>query len=138
MQKIEPSEIDNSESLTRDIQDFWSRNVNAERMMGNPVTQSTRGKEKYFSELEAQRYRSHRHLLPWINSMQKDKSVLELGCGIGMDTFSMAKNDLQVTALDLTEIGISTAKNRFQKSNYKGTFLVMPLSKPTYLRASCR
>jgi len=124
MQKIEPSEIDNSESLTRDIQDFWSRNVNAERIMGNPVTQSTRGKEKYFSELEAQRYRSHRHLLPWINSMQKDKSVLELGCGIGMDTFSMAKNDLQVTALDLTEIGISTAKNRFQKSNYKGTFLV--------------
>lgn len=124
MDNIEPSDIENHESLTRDIQDFWSRNVNAERIMGNSVSQSSRGEDKYFEELETQRYRSHRHLIPWINSMHEGKTVLELGCGIGMDTFSMAKNGLKVTALDLTEIGVSTAKNRFQKCNFEGSFLV--------------
>ena len=84
--------------------------MNAERIMGNSVTNSARGDEKYFADLETQRYRSHLHLLPWINSMQKGKSVLELGCGIGMDTFSMAKNGLNVTALDLTEVGVSTCE----------------------------
>lgn len=124
MRNIEPSDIKDRPSLTRDIQDFWTRNVNAERIMGNTISQSERGEEKYFAELEAQRYRSHRHLIPWINSMKAGKSVLELGCGIGMDTFSMAKNGLRVIALDLTEVGVTTAKNRFQKCNFNGSFLV--------------
>ena len=124
MNNIEPSDTKYRESLTRDIQDFWSRNVNAERIMGNPVSQSSRGEDNYFAELETQRYRSHRHLIPWINSMNEGKTVLELGCGIGMDTFSMAKNGLKVTALDLTEVGVTTAKNGFQKSTLNGSFLV--------------
>lgn len=123
MRNIEPPNTEDSPTLTSDIRDFWSRNVNAERIMGNTVSLEQRGGEKYFEELEAQRYRSHYHLKPWINSMDKGKSVLELGCGIGMDTFSMAKNGLNVTALDLTEVGVQTAKNRFEKSKFNGSFL---------------
>ena len=55
--------------------------------------------------------------------MGTGKSVLEIGCGRGMDTFAMAKNGLNVTALDLTEVGVKTAKNRFEKSKYNGSFL---------------
>ncbi len=124
MHNIEPSNIKDRPTLTREIKDFWSRNVNAERIMGNPISQYSRGEDNYFAELESQRYRSHRHLIPWINSMKTGKTVLELGCGIGMDTFVMAKNGLGVTALDLTHVGVKTAKNRFQKCNLNGSFLV--------------
>jgi ubiquinone/menaquinone biosynthesis C-methylase UbiE len=123
MRNIEPSNIKDHPSLTKDIRDFWSRNVNAERIMGNTISQEQRGGEKYFAELEDQRYRSHRHLGPWINSMETGKTVLELGCGIGMDTFSMAKKGLNVTALDLTEVGVRTAKNRFINNKISGSFL---------------
>jgi len=137
MRKIEPLDPKNSPSLTQDIQNFWSRNVNAERIMGKTISQSKRGDKEYFAELEAQRYRSHRHLMPWIDSMATGKSVLELGCGIGMDTFSMAKNGLKVTALDLTEVGVTTARNRFKKSDFSGSFLagnaeMLPIKDDTF------
>ncbi|MBS1214806.1 MAG: hypothetical protein H6R26_3423 [Proteobacteria bacterium] len=64
MKKIEPVAPDSSESLTSRIQDFWSRRVNAERIMGRAVTEHKRGDDAYFRDLESQRYRSHRHLPP--------------------------------------------------------------------------
>ena len=124
MQKIESASKSNHPELTRDIQNFWARNVNAERIMGKSVTKYQRGDEQYFVEIEEQRYRSHRHLKPWMMSMQANKSVLEIGCGIGLDTFTMAKQGLSVTALDLTEIGVATAKKRFDKEQYVSNFLV--------------
>ena len=52
------------------VSDFWTRNVNAERIMGRAISDHERGTESYFAQLEAQRYRSHRHLPDWIASRQ--------------------------------------------------------------------
>lgn len=38
------------------------------------------------------------------------KSVLELGCGQGRDTFLFARNGLEVTALDYSEVAVSVVK----------------------------
>ncbi len=122
MKRIEPARQDARAGLSREIRDFWTDNVNAERIMGKPVTHSQRGEEQYFIDLETQRYRSHRHLLPWISGMDPSRGVLEIGCGVGLDTFQMAKRGMQVTAVDLTDVGVKTAGKRLKKQDLPASF----------------
>ncbi|MEE8429282.1 MAG: class I SAM-dependent methyltransferase [Gammaproteobacteria bacterium] len=122
MKRIEPAKQDARAGLSREIREFWTDNVNAERIMGRPVTRSQRGEEQYFTDLETQRYRSHRHLLPWISAMESSGSVLEIGCGVGLDTFQMATRGMQVKAVDLTDVGVKTASKRLTKHKLPATF----------------
>ncbi len=123
MTKIEPASPEIREDLTPQIRDFWTRRVNAERIMGRDVTNHERGEDGYFHDLETQRYRSHRHLLPWINAMTPGKTVLEIGSGVGLDTYTMARHGLQVTAVDLTDVGVATARQRFLRHQMPANFL---------------
>jgi len=124
MKKIESATQEDKPNLTQDIQSFWTRNVNAEQIMGRTVSGAERGEQQYFDDLEQQRYRSHYHLLPWINDMQEGRTVLEIGCGIGLDSFTIAKKGLHLTAMDLTHVGVKTAQNRFLNQGVDGEFLV--------------
>jgi ubiquinone/menaquinone biosynthesis C-methylase UbiE len=110
--------------LTREIQNFWTEHVNAERILGKKVTRHARGDDAYFTDLEDQRYRSHRHLLPWIRGMQPGRSVLEIGCGVGLDTYTMARQGLNITSVDLTEVAVTTAHQRFRRHQLSGAFAV--------------
>jgi ubiquinone/menaquinone biosynthesis C-methylase UbiE len=110
--------------LTRDIRRFWSTHVNAERLYGKDVTTHARGDDAYYADLETQRFRSHRHLLPWIKAMTPGKSVLEIGSGVGLDTFAMAKHGLRVTSIDLTEVAVTANHSRFRRHQMSGSFAV--------------
>src|SRR5689334_19029996 len=116
MKNIEPVNPTSSDNLASEIKDFWTRNVNGERIMGTTISAHERGEEAYFQEIQQQRYRSHRHLLPWMREMRPGSSVLEIGCGIGLDAFQMTKLGLNVTGIDLTEVAIETAKRRFSEN----------------------
>lgn len=124
MKKIESTDPTQYGGLTNEIQDFWSRRVNAEKIMGKDVTTHNRGEDAYFSDLETQRYRSHRHLPPWIRAMTPGKTVLEIGSGVGLDTFTIARHGMNITALDLTYVGVSTARSRFRRHGVAGEFAV--------------
>lgn len=123
MKPIERHDPSFSRDLTRSIKEFWTRNVNAERIVGRPVTLYARGEQGYFDDLERQRYRSHRHLVPWIESLRPGARVLELGCGVGLDSYRMARLGLDVTALDLTEVAVRTARMRFLREGLGARFL---------------
>jgi SAM-dependent methyltransferase len=45
------------------------------------------------------------------------RSILELGCGQGRDTFFFSQNGLEVTALDFSETAISSIKEKAQAAN---------------------
>ena len=124
MKKIEPARPEATPDLTERVRDFWTRNVNAERLMGKNVSSHARGEREYFEELERQRYRSHRHLDSWIRSMRPARSVLEIGCGVGMDSYRMARHGLRVTGIDLTEVAIQTVRSRFASEGLQGSFEV--------------
>ncbi len=123
MKMIEPAKLKSAPGLVRTVADFWTRNVNAERIMGREVSAHERGSASYFAELESQRYRSHRHLPDWIDSMRPGARVLEIGCGIGMDSVRMARHGLCVTALDLTVVGPMTARKRAEHDGLDTDYL---------------
>ncbi|WP_051310593.1 class I SAM-dependent methyltransferase [Zooshikella ganghwensis] len=124
MKRIEEVSPKVTPELYSKIYEFWSNNVNSEKIYGSLVTNSERGSEQYFQELESQRYRSHRHLLPWIHSMKPGKTVLEIGCGIGLDSYQLVKHGMKLTAIDLTNIAIEIASSRFKASNIEGNFFI--------------
>ena len=121
--KIEPVEPKPEDATRSRIRDFWTRNVNAEMLYGKRVSEHDRGRPEYFEDLERQRYRSHRHLEAWIEGMQPGRSVLEIGTGIGMDAWRMARHGLDVTGVDLTEVAVQTANRRFAAAGVKASFL---------------
>lgn len=123
MKRIEPAKLESAPDLVRKVADFWTRNVNAERIMGHTVSDQERGSEAYFLELEAQRYRSHRHLPDWIASMRTGSHVLEVGCGVGLDSARMVQHGLRVTAVDLTVVGASTASRRARERNFRAAYV---------------
>jgi len=117
MRPIEPAKQGATAGLTGRIADFWTRNVNAERIMGRAVSACERGSDGYFRDLEEQRYRSHRHLPSWIASMRPGAGVLEVGCGVGVESAAMARQGLKVTAVDLTIVGVATANRRARRQH---------------------
>lgn len=123
MRDIEPAKPAIAPDMTGRVSDFWTRNVNAERIMGRTVSEHERGSEEYFRDLETQRYRSHRHLPAWIGSMQPGSHVLEIGCGIGLDSAQMVRRGLKVTAMDLTAVGANTARARAREQGWDAEYI---------------
>jgi ubiquinone/menaquinone biosynthesis C-methylase UbiE len=123
VKSIEPAKLGSAPGLVRKVSDFWTRNVNAERIMGRDVSAHERGSEGYFADLEIQRYRSHRHLQRWISSMRPESHVLEVGCGVGLDSMQMARHGLRVTAVDLTVVGPATATRRAEANKADAAYL---------------
>ena len=54
--------------------------------------------------------------------MVPGRSVLEIGCGVGLDTFTMAKHGMSITAIDLTDVAIETVKKRFADNDIHANF----------------
>jgi len=88
------------------VRDFWESHVNNEYYTGN-----TRGSESYFDEIERRRFRWHYHLADYFARQQDSAGrLLEIGCGIGVDSIQLAKCGFDVTAVDLTETAIEVAR----------------------------
>jgi SAM-dependent methyltransferase len=88
------------------VHDFWQSHINNEY-----YTSAERASDSYFNDIEERRYRTHYHLPELFESMDRmDQRLLEVGCGIGVDSIQLAKRGFQVTAVDLTESALAVAK----------------------------
>lgn len=97
------------------VRSFWEDHVNNEY-----YTQHERGSASYFEEIEQRRYKYHYHLPELFARIKShgthNKRLLEIGCGIGIDTFQLAKLGFsEVVGADLTETAIQIASERAQK-----------------------
>jgi SAM-dependent methyltransferase len=81
------------------VRQFWQTHVNNEY-----YTEATRGTATYFREIEQRRYLTHYHLPELFGSLDgRGRRLLEIGCGIGVDSIQLAQRGFRVTAVDLTE-----------------------------------
>ena len=60
--------------------------------------------------------------------IDKNSKIIDIGCGNGRDSFFFSKNDLKVTAIDISKNAI---KNNSLKSNKNLKFLKFDIEKNT-------
>lgn len=91
------------------VRNFWETHVNNEY-----YTRFDRTSGEYFDDIARKRYAYHYHLPELFDRMGRGegKKLLEIGCGIGIDTVSLAGRGFDVTAVDLTETAIEIARKR--------------------------
>ncbi len=88
------------------VRQFWQSHVNNEY-----YTEAERASDDYFREIEERRYLTHYHLRELFASLDGgNRQLLEVGCGIGIDSIQLAKRGFRVTAVDLTENAIEIAR----------------------------
>ena len=81
------------------------------------------GSPEYFARITAERYRWEYHLPGFLDEVARAAaggSVLEIGCGMGIDSSELARRGCKVTAVDLTERGIALAKKNFERLHLSG------------------
>lgn len=99
------------------VRSFWEDHVNNEY-----YTQHDRSSPAYFQEIEQRRYKFHYHLPVLFDRIRaqgtEGKRLLELGCGIGIDTLRLAKLGFEeVVGADLTETAIAIASERAERES---------------------
>jgi ubiquinone/menaquinone biosynthesis C-methylase UbiE len=88
------------------VRTFWQTHVNNEY-----YTNAARASDEYFAEIEARRYETHYHLRELFDSLDgRGRRLLEIGCGIGVDSIQLAQRGFKVTAVDLTENALDIAR----------------------------
>jgi ubiquinone/menaquinone biosynthesis C-methylase UbiE len=95
------------------VHDFWQSHVNNEY-----YTDADRASDEYFREIEERRYGYHYNLVDLFASLAGSHGkLLEVGCGIGVDSIQLAKCGFDVTAVDLTENALTVAKEFAERRN---------------------
>jgi ubiquinone/menaquinone biosynthesis C-methylase UbiE len=101
---------DFSQITVDEVRSYWDRRPCNIRHSAKPV-----GTREYFDEVEARKYFVEPHI-PRFAQFERwqGKKVLEIGCGIGTDTVSFARNRANVTAVDLSPQSLELARKRVE------------------------
>ena len=90
------------------VRDYWDERPCNIRHSTQPL-----GSRAYFDEVEARKYFVEPHIPTFADFPRwRGKRVLEVGCGIGTDTISFARNGARVTSVDLSEKSLEIAQQR--------------------------
>jgi len=103
------------------VKNFWN-----ERPCNIRHSKKEIGSLEYFQEVENKRYTVEPHIEEFADFKNSEgKKVLEIGCGIGTDTISFAKNGAIVTAIDLSDRSVEICRKRFEVYGLKGEISVV-------------
>jgi ubiquinone/menaquinone biosynthesis C-methylase UbiE len=105
-----------SEDLKARVHDFWQANP-----CGAKFAEMQIGSREFFKAVEQHRYETEWHI-PEVVQFERwrDKSVLEIGCGLGTDAIRFARAGANYTGVDLTERSIELVQRRFDFENLRG------------------
>jgi ubiquinone/menaquinone biosynthesis C-methylase UbiE len=107
--------------MTQTVQNYWNGHIHDISVVKHPV-----GTREFFHDLEEYRFSKQNYLPTFVNfSGYKDKKLLEVGCGVGIDLARFAKEGALVTGIDLSERAIQLARTNFAQRGVKGELRVM-------------
>lgn len=100
------------------VKSYWDNRPCNIRHSDKPV-----GTKEYFDEVEYKKLFVEPHILTFSNFGEcKDKSVLEIGCGIGTAAINFARNGCDYTGLELSAESLKLTKQRFDVYGLSGQF----------------
>lgn len=111
----------NNAHLLTAIGAYWDEHIHDLEIASHPI-----GTAGFFQELDEYRFDKLRYLPEVVNfNSYKDKSVLEVGCGVGIDLARFARAGAKVTGVDLSPTAIQLAKQNFEQQRLTADLLVM-------------
>ena len=94
---------------TDDVREYWDRHIHDLEITTHPV-----GSRGFFDDLDQYHFEKLHHLLRLVAfDGYRGRSVLEVGCGAGVDLARFAKGGAEVTGVDLAASAIELARANF-------------------------
>jgi SAM-dependent methyltransferase len=107
-------------ATTDEVRVYWDRHIHDLDITTHPV-----GSRGFFDDLDQYHFEKLHHLLRLVDfDGYRDRSVLEVGCGAGVDLARFAKGGAQVTGVDLAPSAIELARANFTQQGLSGRFEV--------------
>ena len=107
-------------ATTDAVREYWDRHIHDLEITRHPV-----GSRGFFEDLDQYHFEKLHHLLRLVNfEGYRGRSVLEVGCGAGVDLARFARGGARVTGVDLTSSAIGLAKANFEQQALRGEFFV--------------
>jgi ubiquinone/menaquinone biosynthesis C-methylase UbiE len=92
-----------------DVRAYWNQHIHDLEITRHPV-----GSRGFFDDLDQYHFEKLHHLLRLVNfDGYRGQSVLEVGCGAGVDLVRFARGRAKVTAVDLAPSAIDLARTNF-------------------------
>jgi len=96
-----------------DVRVYWDRHIHDLDITTHPV-----GSRGFFDDLDQYHFEKLHHLLRLVDfDGYRGRSVLEVGCGAGVDLARFAKGGAVVTGVDLAPSAIELARANFAQQN---------------------
>lgn len=107
--------------LLEAIRAYWNAHIHDIEIAQHPI-----GTKEFFEELAAYRFEKLAYLPQVVDfTAYKDKRLLEVGCGLGIDLVRFAKHGTVVIGIDLAEESIRLARNHFALNGLDGELRTM-------------
>jgi len=105
---------------TAAVREYWNRHIHDLDITTHPV-----GSRGFFDDLDQYHFEKLHHLLRLVAfDGYRGRSVLEVGCGAGVDLARFAKGGARVTGVDLAAPAIELARANFAQQRLDGAFEV--------------
>jgi SAM-dependent methyltransferase len=98
-------------ATTDQVRSYWNQHIHDLEITTHPV-----GSRGFFDDLDQYHFEKLHHLLRLVDfNGYRDRDVLEVGCGAGVDLARFAKGGARVTGVDLAESAIALARANFEQ-----------------------
>jgi len=107
-------------ATTAEVREYWNRHIHDLEITRHPV-----GSRGFFDDLDQYHFEKLHHLLRLVDfDGYRGRTVLEVGCGAGVDLARFAKGGADVTGVDLAPSAIELAHANFSQQGLQGRFEV--------------
>jgi SAM-dependent methyltransferase len=103
-----------------DVRDYWNTHIHDVAISRHPP-----GSPGFFADLDAYHFEKLHHLLRLVKfDGCRGRSVLDVGCGAGIDLARFAKGGADVIGVDIAPAAIELARANFSQQRLHGRFQV--------------
>jgi SAM-dependent methyltransferase len=101
-----------------DVRAYWNTHIHDLAISRHPP-----GSREFFDDLDQYHFEKLHHLLRLVNfDGYRGRSVLDVGCGAGVDLARFAKGGAEVTGVDVAPSAIELARANFAQQGLRGWF----------------
>ncbi len=118
IETVKTSKPDVDDALLREISAYWNEHIHDLELAKHEI-----GSKGFFDDLAEYRFDKLKYLADVVDfSGYKEKKILEVGCGIGIDLIRFARGGARVTGVDLARQSFDLAKQYFAHHDIPGDF----------------